>query len=54
VALTNAGRELIDRAFTEHMANERRLLADLTDDESAQLEKLLTTWLARVEPPPPT
>jgi DNA-binding MarR family transcriptional regulator len=54
VALTNAGRELIDRAFTEHMANERRLLADLTDDESTQLEKLLTTWLARVEPPPPT
>jgi DNA-binding MarR family transcriptional regulator len=53
VALTNAGRELIDRAFTEHMANERRLLADLTDDEAAQLEKLLTTWLARVEPAPP-
>lgn len=50
VALTKAGRELIDRAFTEHMANERRLLADLTDDEAAQLEKLLTVWLARVEP----
>jgi DNA-binding MarR family transcriptional regulator len=51
VALTKAGRELIDRAFAEHMANERRLLADLTDDEAAQLEKLLTTWLARVESP---
>jgi DNA-binding MarR family transcriptional regulator len=53
VALTNAGRELIDRAFTEHMANERRLLADLTDDQAAELEKLLTAWLAQVEPPPP-
>lgn len=50
VALTNAGRELIDRAFTEHMANERRLLAELTDDEATELEKLLTSWLSRVEP----
>jgi DNA-binding MarR family transcriptional regulator len=51
VALTKAGRELIDRAFTEHMANERRLLAELTADEATQLETLLTTWLARVETP---
>jgi DNA-binding MarR family transcriptional regulator len=51
VALTKAGRELIDRAFAEHMANERRLLAELTADEAAQLETLLTTWLARVETP---
>lgn len=49
VALTKAGRELIDRAFTDHMANERRLLAELSDEEAAQLEKLLTTWLARYE-----
>jgi DNA-binding MarR family transcriptional regulator len=51
VALTKAGRELIDRAFTEHMTNERRLLAELTADEATQLETLLTTWLARVETP---
>jgi DNA-binding MarR family transcriptional regulator len=51
VALTSAGRELIDRAFTEHMANEHRLLSELTDEEATQLEALLTTWLARVEPP---
>jgi DNA-binding MarR family transcriptional regulator len=49
VALTKAGRELIDRAFTDHMANERRLLAELSDEEAGQLEKLLTTWLARYE-----
>jgi DNA-binding MarR family transcriptional regulator len=50
VALTRPGRELIDRAFTDHMRNERRLLDLLTDDEAETLERLLTTWLARVEP----
>jgi DNA-binding MarR family transcriptional regulator len=50
VALTVAGRELIDRAFTEHMHNERRLLAALTPEEAAQLEGLLTSWLDRVTP----
>ncbi|WP_328623254.1 MarR family winged helix-turn-helix transcriptional regulator [Streptomyces sp. NBC_00354] len=51
VALTAAGRELIDRAFTEHMENERTLLEGLTPQQAAQLESLLTAWLARVEPP---
>jgi DNA-binding MarR family transcriptional regulator len=51
VALTNAGREVIDRAFTEHMRNERRLLDHLTPEEAAQLESLLATWLARFETP---
>lgn len=51
VALTPAGRELIDRAFTEHMRNERSLLEGLTAGEAAQLEELLTAWLAKIEPP---
>lgn len=51
VALTGPGRELIDRAFTDHMRNERRLLDLLTSTESETLETLLTTWLARVESP---
>lgn len=46
VALTPDGRALIDRAFAEHMANERRLLDALTEGEAAQLESLLTKWLA--------
>jgi len=50
VALTVAGRELIDRAFTEHMANERRLLSVLTPPEAARLEELLSAWLERVTP----
>ena len=49
VALTKAGRELIDRAFAEHMANERRLLGALTPEEAALLETLLTSWLSHYE-----
>jgi DNA-binding MarR family transcriptional regulator len=49
VALTRAGRELIDAAFAEHMANERRLLADLGAEEAGRLEGLLTAWLSRLE-----
>ncbi|MGW1067993.1 MarR family winged helix-turn-helix transcriptional regulator [Streptomyces aureus] len=51
VALTRPGRELIDRAFTDHMRNERRLLDLLTPADSASLETLLTTWLSRVDHP---
>jgi DNA-binding MarR family transcriptional regulator len=51
VALTPAGRRLIDKAFTEHMRNERRLLDQLTPAEAAQLESVLTAWLGRIEPP---
>jgi DNA-binding MarR family transcriptional regulator len=51
VALTNAGRELIDQAFTEHMRNERRLLDHLTPEQAAHLESLLATWLACFETP---
>ncbi|MFF1567886.1 MarR family winged helix-turn-helix transcriptional regulator [Streptomyces sp. NPDC058293] len=51
VVLTPAGRDLIDDAFSEHMTNERRLLDALDPDEAEHLESLLTSWLARVEPP---
>ncbi|MFI6674863.1 MarR family winged helix-turn-helix transcriptional regulator [Kribbella sp. NPDC050470] len=51
VRLTPAGRRLFDRAFTAHMANERRLLDTLDPDDAKQLERLLTTWLAALEPP---
>jgi DNA-binding MarR family transcriptional regulator len=48
VGLTDAGRALIDAAFEEHMANERRLLESLSAEEAAQLEALLATWLRRL------
>ncbi|WP_420031595.1 MarR family winged helix-turn-helix transcriptional regulator [Streptomyces sp. cg28] len=50
VALTGPGQDLIDRAFTEHMHNERRLVDLLTAAEAASLETLLTSWLAHLEP----
>ncbi|GIE07050.1 MarR family winged helix-turn-helix transcriptional regulator [Paractinoplanes durhamensis] len=51
VALTEAGRELIDRAFTDHMRNERRLLDQLSPEDADRLEAILTTWLAGFETP---
>ncbi|MEV6132369.1 MarR family transcriptional regulator [Streptomyces violaceusniger] len=51
VALTGPGLELIDRAFADHMRNERRLLDLLTPTDASALERLLTTWLSSVEHP---
>lgn len=50
VVLTAAGRELIDRAFTAHMANEHRLLAALPEADRAVLADTLRRWLAVFEP----
>lgn len=50
VSLTVAGRDLIDNAFSAHVANEHRLLDDLGGDRAARLEPLLREWLARFEP----
>lgn len=46
IRLTVAGRRLIDDAFTAHMANERRLLVDLGDEDATALEPILRRWLA--------
>ncbi|MDF1605144.1 MarR family transcriptional regulator [Nocardioides sp. YIM 152315] len=44
VALTDAGRALIDEAFTAHMANEHRLVGALDERERARLADLLEQW----------
>ena len=44
VALTGPGRELIDEAFSAHIANEHRLLGDLSARQRADLARLLETW----------
>ncbi|MFC5707720.1 MarR family winged helix-turn-helix transcriptional regulator [Aeromonas eucrenophila] len=49
VCLTQEGRELIERAVERHVANERRLLAPLTQAEQAQLAALLKRWLLENE-----
>ncbi|MFE7639201.1 MarR family winged helix-turn-helix transcriptional regulator [Kitasatospora sp. NPDC058184] len=49
VALTEAGRRLIDEAFTAHMRNEHRLLAHLSPEEAGALQGLLTVWQQRLD-----
>lgn len=44
VALTPQGRELIDRAFEAHMANEHRLLASLDRVDRERLARILDEW----------
>jgi DNA-binding MarR family transcriptional regulator len=48
IRLTEQGRARIDAAFTDHMANERRLLEELDPADAAALERILTAWLARL------
>jgi DNA-binding MarR family transcriptional regulator len=45
VALTPAGRELIDRAVVAHVDNERRILAALDQDQQNDLAAILRTLL---------
>ncbi|WP_310582809.1 MarR family transcriptional regulator [Deinococcus sp.] len=47
--LTTTGRELADRALTQHVANEERLLLGLTLLESAQLRMLVGKFAAHLE-----
>ncbi|WP_309069184.1 MarR family transcriptional regulator [Microbacterium sp.] len=49
VRLTDAGRDLIDEAFAAHMRNERRLLEGLSSADRGDLERILASWLARVD-----
>jgi DNA-binding MarR family transcriptional regulator len=49
VALTSHGREVIDRAFEAHMANERRLLDLIGSDDAAALEGVLRRWLGALD-----
>jgi DNA-binding MarR family transcriptional regulator len=44
IALTEQGRELIDRLVPVHLENERRLLSGLSDIERTRLAHLLEAW----------
>lgn len=52
VRLTEAGREVADRAVVDHLANEERLLAPLSPTERRGLDQALRTLLAALEPEP--
>jgi DNA-binding MarR family transcriptional regulator len=49
VTLTPAGRERVDAAVTDHVAEDERLLASLTAPQRRTLDALLRTLLAAVE-----
>jgi DNA-binding MarR family transcriptional regulator len=49
VELTVAGRELVDDAFTAHVANEHRLVAALDAADREKLTEIVTHWLDRLE-----
>lgn len=53
VALTQRGRELVDRLMDEHLANERRLLGALTAPERRQLAELLHRLAGSLDDPTP-
>ena len=47
VALTDKGRAVIDRAVTDHVATQERIVSVIDPDEQAQLNALLKTFLAK-------
>lgn len=49
VALTASGLALIDDAFTDHMANEHRLVDALPASDRGTLERILRDWLGEIE-----
>lgn len=44
VSLTAEGKRVIDDAFTEHIANEHRLVADLPASDRRKLAEILVRW----------
>ncbi|WP_158865886.1 MarR family winged helix-turn-helix transcriptional regulator [Leifsonia sp. AG29] len=49
VSLTARGLEVIDAAFTDHIANEQRLLDLVAPRDRRVLERILREWLAHFE-----
>ena len=49
VALTEAGKDLVDRVVGEHVDNEERLIADLPKRDRAQLDRIVRTLLSSLE-----
>lgn len=49
VALTGKGLDLIEAAVADHVANQHRLTAALSEEERATLDGLVAKWLAAFE-----
>lgn len=50
VALTPAGRALIDEAFTAHIVNEHRLVDMIGAADAAELARILSFWGTALDP----
>jgi DNA-binding MarR family transcriptional regulator len=49
IALTEKGFATVDAAVTAHVANQHRLLAAISENDKAEFNRLLKTFLARLE-----
>ena len=49
MALTPRGLEVIDAAIEVHLANEKRLLAMIPDEDAAALRRILADWIAALD-----
>jgi len=49
IALTEKGRAIIDAAFTDHVANEHRLVEAMSADDRLALAGILGRWSTRLE-----
>jgi len=52
IALTERGRAVIDAAFTDHVANEHRLVDAMSPADRDALQGILARWSIRLETPP--
>lgn len=52
IALTGHGRRVIDAAFSDHIANEHRLLDSMSLADREALEGILARWSIHLETPP--
>ncbi len=48
ISLTEQGFALVDELVERHVANEHRLVAELSEDERSRLALLLETWGRRL------
>ena len=49
IRLTEKGHSVIDAAVGDHVANQHRLLAHLSTEDRAALDRIFTRWLAALE-----
>ena len=49
IRLTGVGFELIDKAVTDHVETQRRLVSNLSLDQRRELNELLATFMATLE-----